>query len=258
MQEIDARLARFPVRVRLMLIAIGAHYGSDRTLAQANRTLNAHEKYGDKVGPLGFKAAKVAELTWARDGLVTAGAGRDTARTGSKATNQALIHTMKAGKGQRLAMRARLMEAGEDLEISDADGAASVATALRTTLDHTSSAGADPGKLAAQLDELANFFDAPAVRAEVEGDPAAVQAAARATATRLRALEKSLERPLGTPEETQRLDLLDGLILRLVRQARRAARAAARQYGDPAIEKAYGLDALYESTSPGPDAPPVS
>ena len=55
----------------------------------------------------------------------------------------------------------------------------------------------------------------------------------------------------GTPEETPRLDQIDGIILDICRRARDAAVAASKHLGDPAIVKAFKLDKLYASRSSG-------
>jgi len=60
----------------------------------------------------------------------------------------------------------------------------------------------------------------------------------------------------GTPTETARLDLVDGLIVELCRAARRAARAAARALGRPEIAKAFELTHLYKQTRRAEPEPP--
>ena len=49
----------------------------------------------------------------------------------------------------------------------------------------------------------------------------------------------------GTPEETDKLDLVDGIIVGLTRSAREAAAAASKALGEPAIKAAFRLDQLY-------------
>ena len=51
----------------------------------------------------------------------------------------------------------------------------------------------------------------------------------------------------GTPEETQRLNQIDGIIIDICRRSRDAAKAASKDRGDPAILKAFKLDKLYTS-----------
>ncbi len=51
----------------------------------------------------------------------------------------------------------------------------------------------------------------------------------------------------GTPEATQRIDHIDGIIIAICRRGRDAAEAASKDRGDPAILKAFKLDKLYGS-----------
>lgn len=53
--------------------------------------------------------------------------------------------------------------------------------------------------------------------------------------------------PRGAPSETEYLDLLDGTVAVLCRNARKAARAAARESGQPSIEQELQLRELYGS-----------
>jgi hypothetical protein len=64
----------------------------------------------------------------------------------------------------------------------------------------------------------------------------------------------------GTPEETQRLDQIDGIIIDICRRARDAAVAASKHLGDPAILKAFKLDKLYAARPAGAkkDAAPAA
>lgn len=100
------------------------------------------------------------------------------------------------------------------------------------------SAGANPRVLAAQLDQLVAELDR--VQGQVEG-AAPRLVTARAAAVALHALAP---RRSGTPIETERLDVLDGIVIELVRQARAAARVAATITGNQALAQAYAIDDL--------------
>ena len=63
----------------------------------------------------------------------------------------------------------------------------------------------------------------------------------------LRAQARSATGARGTPEATERLDLIDGIILELVRQAQKAADVAGKELGEPALAKVFALTALYGS-----------
>jgi hypothetical protein len=63
----------------------------------------------------------------------------------------------------------------------------------------------------------------------------------------LRSADQSRAAGRGTPAEKQRLDQIDGIIVRLSRRARRAAVVAARELGNPALAHAVRLDRLYRT-----------
>ena len=67
----------------------------------------------------------------------------------------------------------------------------------------------------------------------------------KAGAEALRSADVEGAVPAGTPAETQLLDHLDGIIVGLVRRARKAGRSAADRLGDPAIATAFELSKLY-------------
>jgi hypothetical protein len=61
----------------------------------------------------------------------------------------------------------------------------------------------------------------------------------------LREASQTTAAPRGTPQETEQLDLLDGIILSLVRSAREAADAASKALGEPALVAEFELTELY-------------
>lgn len=244
--ELDAELAALPADLREGYIRVGRQYGSDATLGQADRTLNGCAQYGAQVAAEGFSAADAQALAHWRDGLVLAMGGRSGARVGRKSTNQDLVAAMKAAKARRMSARSVLKSVPSKLRALNTDDGRSAAGRVEGVLGQTESAGADPKKLAGQLDLLAGMLDDAAVQGVVEAGLAASKAAVvRAAATSVRTAEAKRSVPAGTPQETQRMDLLDGLIIERVRAARSAARAASREAGDPAIEKAFELVDLY-------------
>jgi hypothetical protein len=86
----------------------------------------------------------------------------------------------------------------------------------------------------------------PTVAAEAGGrggDKAVADLTARAAA--VRAAAEGLSAPRGTPQETEKLDLLDGIIVELARAASEAAKAASKELGEPAMATAFELRELY-------------
>ncbi len=230
---------------RAHYIRIGKRFGSDDTLAQADKTLAALRDYGDSVARTGFGSGQASILTDVRDELSAASVHRLEARADKKVTDAALLDAMRDGKTARFTVRAalsaarfQLFNAGDQASVNDIDA----------VLDRTSSAGADAAKLASQLEALDEVAQEAPVAAAL-GDQAAdlhTQLQARVDALHTARAEKAA--PHGTPAATEDLDLLDGLIVTLVRTARKAARAAARLEGTPAIAKSFELDQLYKTS----------
>jgi hypothetical protein len=109
---------------------------------------------------------------------------------------------------------------------------------------------------ARQLDQLRGLLAIPAVQSVV-ADAAARDTAVSTAADTLRSAAAARPRPPRTPKETEKLDLLDGYLIELVRAARAAARAEARVSGQESIAKAFELTALYRGTARGKAEPPA-
>ncbi|MFO0748091.1 MAG: hypothetical protein U1F43_20905 [Myxococcota bacterium] len=253
LEEIDAKLDKIPATERKALIADGRRFGSESTQAQARKTINAHATFAAQVEARGFPAKKLEELKWCDAALTTAGVGREATRIGAKTTNVAVLDAMQLGKGLRFDLVAILSGAADDLARTEDGSGAALAKEIEVTLAHTGNAGVNPLIVADQLDLLTALANKDAVKAVLDAGSAATVTEAQAASAKIRQLEAATVGPSGTPAETQRLDLIDGLIIRLARQARKAARAAAHRLGDPAIAKAYQLTELYgERSTPKP------
>ncbi len=118
---------------------------------------------------------------------------------------------------------------------------------IESLLDGDSLVSDDAEGLAKQLDALQGALKDSVIAdaAKNQGGPQAVidlKSAAKA----LRDAAKAKAEPRGTPVETETLDLIDGIIVSLVRMAREAADAAARELSEPAIATAFELSAIYK------------
>lgn len=240
--EIDARHRALPTLLREKYLRVGRQYGSGATLAQSNRVLNGLKQYRETLADYGFGADDEASLQWNRDGLIAAGADRSGAEVGRKVTNVELQAAEKQAQKTRKGVRALLRRVPEKLHALDADAPRAAAQDVEAVLQKTSAKGDEAEDQAVQLDLLAGVLG----NAEVSGVVGAERAAGRAAACRaagaaLRAADAKHSRPQGTPEETQRLDLLDGPVVLLARHARAAAVAAAEALEDPALAKAFEL-----------------
>ncbi len=242
-------LNAIPKEAREELLAVGRQYGSRDTLAQAELTLTAITKYASVAALLshGFTTADGEQLGEMRGLLQQAGVDREQARASKKETNQQYVSALATGKTRRQQARSVLGGVSAALRMAgNGDAVAKVNAALAQTVASGESAEA----LANQLDQLRGVLEDAAIApaAADRGGPAVV-ADLGASATALRAASQSRTRVPGTPAETERLDLIDGLIVQLCRRARAAARSAARATGNPALAADFQLSKLYRSRS---------
>ncbi|MDC0744375.1 hypothetical protein [Polyangium mundeleinium] len=239
-------LETIPKTRRLTLLRLGEQFGSQDTLDQAHQTLAAYEKHAPVLKTSGFGAKHAAELASARDGLIHAGVGREAAKGKKKVTGEAYVKACNQATTARINTRAVLAGVKEDLEASEVseEATATVAAALRQT--RSAAKKAEP--LAQQLALLGETLKHPAVAAVAadQGGPEALVELAASIAA-LRKADQEDVGVRGTPVETETLDLLDGIIVQLVRRARRAAIAASKRLGNPAMAEAFKLDKLYRS-----------
>lgn len=240
-------LSSIPPEARLDFIRIGRRWNSAHTLAQATDTLQALGTYGTLLADHGFSAEDALRLAAARNAL--ADKLSDSARGGElppKVTSRAYLDAMHEGKRVRNLARTILVSV-EDLFAKRRGAAAeSVRRQLSIVLGQTQSAGADDGALLHQLEILEQALRDPVIGAEAvsRGGLFALREIERAIVT-LRAIAvpcPTLSQELSDADER---DLLDGLIVSLVRSARRAARIAASWTGNPDLAKAFELTRLY-------------
>jgi hypothetical protein len=246
-------LEKIPKTRRLKLIQVGEQFGSQDTLDQANQTLDAYEKYAPLLKISGFGAKHAAELTDARDGLVTAGVGREAAKGKKKITGEAYVAAYSQATTARLHARAVLAGVKEDLEASEEAEAAEAARIASAALRQTRAAAKKAEPLVQQLALLVGGLKNETVAKEAadQGGPEALTAL-EASIAALRKADQEDVGVRGTPVETEKLDLLDGIIVQQVRRARRAALAASKRLGNPALVEAFKLDKLYRSKGGAP------
>jgi hypothetical protein len=247
-------LDTFPAEVRAKQITLGRRFSSSETLEQAKLTLNAIDKYGSLLAAEGFSTADRQRLLEARDLLVAAGVGRQTARAGRKSANRAYAQAFEDAKTERL--RARTILENTMAALRDFNDAASIAAvqAIAPVLEQTSALPEDSEGLATQLNVLGTMLKRETVSEEAgERGGTEAQAALTTTSAALRAMDQQSTLPAGTPAETQRLDQIDGIIVDVVRRARKAAISAARRRADPALARAFQLRALYPNRAEAED-----
>jgi hypothetical protein len=249
-------LSTLSPNARAEYIRIGRQYGSTDTLAQANQTLTGLGKYAPELVRHGFSLGDGTRLQGARDALTEAGVGRADKVGTRKVTSHAYVDALAHGKAKREDARSILDNARRALSESvDATATAGV-NVIKTALQQTRTAGADGDKLATQLETLRTTLGDPSVAAEVAGrggPEAALDLGIAADA--LHAASQERAGAPGTPAETELLDLLDGIIVGLVRGARKAARPAAKRLGTPALMADFELTKLYASRGGGKATP---
>jgi hypothetical protein len=247
--EFEQFLSDMPAEERKRLVTMGKQYGSSDTLAQADQTLNALAVPGQaaKLVDHGYGADDVEQLALARTSLEQAGGRQTAAQVSQKTTNQA--HAADLASGKRLRKKALAVLENVEAGLRKKTSTQAAVQAVAAVLEKTRSAGADARALASQLELISGLFkDTAAVAAEAasKGGPKLV-ADLDAAVVSLRADAPTAHAPRGTPAETERMDLLDGLIIESTRRARKAARSASDESGEAALATAFDLDKLYRS-----------
>lgn len=231
-------------------IRIGRSYSSAVTLAQINKHLSALQKYGAELVQHGFSVADGQQATDARDALEAESSGRAGIQGVDQATTQAHHDALAAGRQERENGRGVLGATARTLRQAGGDANVATATTIDGALRKTRiSPRFDGEKLVDQLEVLRSTLALPAVAAAAadRGGPEAV-AALTQTAARLRASNKAIA-GRGTLSATERMDLLEGLLVTLARSARKAAVAAAKRLGQPAVAGEFALSDLKKGRS---------
>ncbi|AKT39321.1 hypothetical protein [Chondromyces crocatus] len=234
---------------RTELISQGRRFGSELVLAQARKTLAALQTHGSKLVDFGFGSADTTELAAAYEELVTSGGVREGRRTTKKQNSLGYHRAFRDALDIRLRARAVLTSGRRALARTEGADVEQAIRLIDSVLARGSVAPQDAGPLANQLDELrlalGDATIAPIVASR--GGPSAVTELAE-HATLVRAADKAIAGPRGTPEHTERLDLVDGVVLELVRSAREAAEVASKALGEPALVTVFSLSELYPAT----------
>lgn len=239
-------LSKIPPTTRKALIQSGKKFGSSDTLGQANKTLKGLETHAATLEDHGFGPDDVDDLKSARDGLIAAGVSREDKRVGKKTTNQAHTDAMRGAQQIRLRARSVLKAAKRVLAHTGGEAAEEAARSIDAVLGKGAVAGDDAEKLSTQLDQLRTALEDSTIK-PVVADRGGPKAAAdlKTQADKLREASQTTAAPRGTPQETEQLDLLDGIILSLVRSAREAADADSKALGEPALVAEFELTELY-------------
>jgi polyhydroxyalkanoate synthesis regulator phasin len=243
-------LTKYTGEEREQLVYVGRQYGSGDTLKQAEKTLLGLDKYGAQLKAQGFSASDTQRLQGARDALLAAGVSRDAVQGQKKVTNKSYDTAIKEGKIARESARSIIENTLRDVRGSADEEQRKCAQLIQTTLTQTGTAPEEATALSTQLELLRAILEKEAIasflkeRGGVEGQEEVSSALKSLGGVELKGVALR-----GTPAETERLDLIDGIIIELVRSARKAAKVLAKKLGEPAIVAAFELDLLYASRS---------
>lgn len=228
----------------------GVKWPSSWTLAQGHKTLNALEKHGTTLAAYGFHADDWSDLREAVGLLEQAGVTRDGARTDKKADRIGLLNAERAAKSSRKQARSVMATAVGRMKRRGIVGplreSAESALASTKRAEDGETVGAHLATLAGELGRSEMTTFAGAVATEKAG-------AATAAVNALRDKSAATKVPHGTPEESAAIDLLDGIVVELVR----AAAAAAKATGDKGIGAAFALSELYPKGGGGGGGKPA-
>lgn len=234
---------------KLRYTSVGRAFGSERTLAQANSTLLGWRVHGPIIRLYGFGDEDAQDLEQAVALLQDAGVGRLGSIIEKKTSAVELLGLVKQGK--RLRSRARDLSnaTAARLERDPDDAARTLIARIKATVDQSDSSGAEPQKLIDQLKLLRALFDDAGFMATASargGDHLRDQL--DALIPKLQTAADTIDQHISAPVDRARIDLIDGIIVELVRAARRAARGAASDLGRPELEQVFGLSELYDPT----------
>jgi hypothetical protein len=248
-------IASLAPRARERYLAIGRRYGSEDVLAQAHKTLLAHDKYGHLLVAYGFGLRDAERLALGRDRLHVSLVGRSHASTDRRILRGSHADARRRARDERICVRSVLELVLDTLyEIDQHEVAGRVVGAL----DETEAQPRKDQKLLEQFDTLEEVLVDPAVVAAMadRGGPDILLRLQQARTD----LNGTTRQAAGKPEVSAVIDerdILDGIIVSLARAARKAARTAARHLGQPAIATEFKLTHLRSrpASNTNPDTP---
>ena len=246
MANINDLILNLPADKKAHLLRIGRLYSSTDTLAQANHTLQAHAAHHAVLSEYGFGEEDGERLTMVREELKVAISDRDKVGTGKKETNTGYTSALKDAKARRLQAKSLLKNLGGVLALRGDEASQTAKEKLEVTANKIEkSTGTNAEALALQLDAVVAIFAEQVIEevAKGRGGKKLLDGLDKIIAT-LRASYEGRDIRPGTPAHTERLDLLDGLIVETCRAARTAARASDEALGQSALAKEFRLQFL--------------
>jgi hypothetical protein len=229
---------------RAALSHLGRQFGSEDVISQADQCVKGLETHQPALSAQGFTVKDGARLIEARDMLQSQLSGRAGVQAQKKGLTKVQRKLVRGSQTARTQARSVAMGVEEDLRLSGEADAECVA--LGVALEQTRLQEKEPRALADQLEHLSGALGAERIAELVRergGDDLSGSLMEKVEALRAISEDRAITR--GTPEETEAIDVLDGLVVSLLRRARRAAVAAARATGNRAVLPAFTLNLLY-------------
>ncbi len=242
-------------RARERYLTIGRRYPSEDVLAQAHKTLLAHQKYGHLLIIYGFGLGDAERLGEGRDQLHARMVGRTHVSSDRKVLRDFHAIARRRARDERTCIVAALELVLDNLFEANLH---EVAGRVVVALEQTEVSPPSDQKLLEQLDTLEEMLIDPVVVAFMvdRGGPEILLRLQQARTD----LTSTTRQRAGKPDVSaiaDERDILDGIIVSLARAARKAARAAARHLGQPAIGTEFKLIHLRSRSgrTPAPDTP---
>lgn len=222
-------------------LALGRRYTAKQVLEQVNKALTAYEMFAAELAEHGFGAEDGQALAEGHDALyaqihLCTRVGIDRA-----VSKQAHVDARRAARQERRSVRLLLdivlvrLRDGDDAETT---------LAVRSALSQTRRLRA-PVDLLVHMETLHRVLIRPAVVSAI-ASRGGVTATRRLVEARA-ALNATTRENAGHPSvraEAEQRELIEGMLVALVRSASEAARLAARRRGQPSIAEAFRLTYL--------------
>lgn len=237
-------------RAAAYYIKQGKQFGSQMVINQGNQTLNGLAVHREVLAECGFSGkdeVRLREGVEMLDGLLGDRGGEKGRRKGLTKREGRLVGEAKQSVAKGLVVVEGVIS---DLRNDDSKEAEQAQGDLEVMREAIQRGAKNEDTLPGAMRDLHKALSHPkAVALADDRGGVALREVLLVQADGLKKIQEARALRPGTPEHTARLDLLDGIVLELVRRARKSAKAAARAKGQPVIERAFLLDQLYSSDS---------
>ena len=241
------------------LAEVGEQFGTSDVLRQLERFHEADRQTGAIPASFGFTESDKTQLGQLAAAITDASGVRLDTRVARSTSTDDYREAVSAGKSAVRTTRAVLSNTVAALGLVPGADSKETRSAIRAALDRLGAIGRSKTKLQEQLRLLITTLGESKIAgaAAERGGADALTALAKAIETIAAKTEPAAKVP-GTPADTRRLNLLEGLAVSLLRRARAAARAWASAKKDPTLARPYELEFLYAGSAPSPAVPTPS